>query len=114
MNQQAKTLIVFFNLKEGVKQSEYLKWAREIDLPTVNKLKSVSSFEVFKGMGVFGEQKASPWHFFEVIKIHCESEFLADIQTDIMSKVIEQFKAFTKDATFISTLDITLLNKVNY
>lgn len=109
MNQQAKTLIVFFNLKEGVKESEYLKWAKETDLPTVNKLNSVSSFEVFKGMGLFGEQKASPWHFFEVIKINSEDEFLADIQTDSMSKVVEQFQIFAKDATFISTLDITTL-----
>lgn len=109
MNQQAKTLIVFFNLKEGVNESEYLKWATETDLPTVNKLNSVSSFEVFKGMTVFGEQKASPWDFFEVIKINSEENFLADIQTEIMSKVVEQFQVFAKDATFISTLDITSL-----
>tara|TARA_B100000508_G_scaffold25878_2_gene18849 strand:- start:2898 stop:3227 length:330 start_codon:yes stop_codon:yes gene_type:complete len=109
VNQKAKTIIVFFNLKDGVKESEYQQWAKEIDLPTVNKLNSVGSFEVFKGMGLFGEQKASPWDFFEVIKIHCEDAFLADIQTDVMSKVIEQFQLFTEDAIFVSTVDITAL-----
>jgi hypothetical protein len=109
MSQQARTLIVFFNLKEGVKESEYLEWAKEVDLPTVSKLNSVSSFEVFKGIGIFGEQKASPWDFFEVIKIHSEEAFLADIQTDVMSKIVEQFQVFAKDATFISTQDISTL-----
>jgi hypothetical protein len=69
----------------------------------------VSSFEVFKGIGVFGEQKASPWVFFEMIKINSEDEFLADIQTDVMSKVVEQFQVFSKDETFVSTQDITTL-----
>lgn len=109
MNPQTKTLIVFFNLKEGVNESQYLKWARESDLPTVNNLNSVSSFEVFKGMTVFGEQKASPWDFFEVIKIHSEEAFLADVQTEVMTKVVEQFQVFAQDATFISTQDITTL-----
>lgn len=109
MSQQTNTLIVFFNLKDGVKESEYLTWAKETDLPTVNKLSSVDSFEVFKGLSVFGEQKAAPWDFFEVIKIQSEEAFVADIQSDVMTKVIEQFQLFTKDATFISTADITTL-----
>ncbi len=109
MSVQAKTLIVFFNLIDGVNESEYLKWALNTDVPTVNKLNSVSSFEVFKGVGVFGEQKSSPWDFFEILKIHSEDAFLEDIQTDMMSKVVEQFQAFAKDATFISTQDITTL-----
>lgn len=109
MSQQAKTLIVFFNLKEGVKESDYLTWAKTVDLSTVNKLSSVDSFEVFKGMSVFGEQKAAPWDFFEVIKIHSEDAFLSDIQTDVMTKVVEEFQVFAKDATFVSTQDITSL-----
>ncbi|WP_392341600.1 hypothetical protein [uncultured Shewanella sp.] len=78
-------------------------------MPIVSRLNSVSSFEVFKGIGVFGEQKASPWDFFEMIKINSEEEFLADIQTDVMLKVVEQFQVFSKDETFVSTQDITTL-----
>ena len=109
MNQQAKTLIVFFNLKDDVNESEYLKWAINVYIATVSKLNSVSSFEVLKGMNILGGQTMSPWDFFEVIKISSEEDFIEDIQTDTMTKVIEQFQLFTKDATFISTADITTL-----
>ncbi|MCG7584308.1 hypothetical protein [Photobacterium sp. OFAV2-7] len=40
-----KTLIVFFNLKEHVTDSDYLQWAKESDLPTVNSLESVKSYQ---------------------------------------------------------------------
>jgi len=109
MSQQARTLIVFFNLKTDVKEADYLKWAIDVDLATVNKLNSVSSIEVLKGMNMLGEQTASPWDFFEVIEISSEAAFLEDIQTDRMSKVIEQFQQFAKDVHFISTIDITSL-----
>ena len=109
MKKQANTLIVFFNLKDDVNESEYLSWAKNTDLPTVNKLNSVNSFEVFKGISIFGDQKESPWDYFEVFKVHSEDTFLTEIQTDVMSKVVEQFQVFVKDATFISTQDITTL-----
>ena len=109
MKQQAKTIIVFFNLKEGVQESEYLQWATDVDLVEVNKLNSVSSFDVLKGINVIGEKTASPWDFFEIIKVSSEAAFLEDIQTDTMAKVIEQFQLFAKEGTFISTQDITSL-----
>ncbi|SHG85837.1 hypothetical protein [Ferrimonas marina] len=102
----AKTLIVFFNLKPNTTESDYLNWAKEVDLPTVNQLGSVSSFEVFKGLTMFGEQKPSPWQYFEVIHIASEQAFLADVQTEEMQKVVAQFNAFAEDAHFIVTENI--------
>lgn len=101
-----KTLIVFFNLKEHVTDIDYLKWAKESDLPTVNSLQSVKSFEVFKGEGVFGTEDISPWQYFEVIRITSESEFISDIESEAMQKIIGQFQSFTQDATFVVSKNI--------
>lgn len=97
----AKTLIVFFNLKSTTDEAKYLQWAKESDLPTVNKLRSVVSFDVFKGISVFGTDKPSPWDYFEVIQINSEEAFLSDIQTKEMQNIVEQFQSFTEDAHFI-------------
>ncbi|MGR5239012.1 hypothetical protein [Vibrio alfacsensis] len=102
----AKMLIVFFNLKSTTDEPLYLKWAKESDLPTVNKLSSVSSFEVFKGISMFGQDQPSPWDYFEVIHIDSVDAFLSDIQTEEMQKIVEQFQSFTEDAHFIVTENI--------
>ncbi|MFA0412322.1 hypothetical protein AB4520_00775 [Vibrio renipiscarius] len=102
----AKTIIVFFNLKSTTDESQYLQWAKESDLPTVNTLSSVSSFEVFKGISMFGQDKPSPWDYFEVIHIDSADAFLNDIQTDEMQKIVEQFQSFAEDAHFIVTENI--------
>ena len=101
-----KTLIVFFNLKPTTSEAEYLNWAKTVDLPTVNQLNSVSSFEVFKAETLFGQNQASPWQYFEVINIESESAFTEDIQTDVMQAVVEQFQQFTQDAQFVATTNI--------
>ncbi|MGL5294636.1 MAG: hypothetical protein ACRC9V_12855, partial [Aeromonas sp.] len=82
MSEQATTLMVFFNLKTGTSEADYLAWARDVDLPTVNRLNSVTSFEVFKGQKMLGQQSASPWDYFEVIRIASEAQFLAEIQSE--------------------------------
>jgi len=102
----AKTLIVFFNLKSTTDEAQYLEWAKLSDLPTVNKLSSVSSFEVFKGISMFGQDKPSPWDYFEVIHIDSEEAFLTDIQNEEMQKIVEQFQEFTEDAHFIVTENV--------
>ena len=40
------TIVVLFNLKEGVNQRDYESWAKTVDIPTVNALPSVSRFSV--------------------------------------------------------------------
>lgn len=55
---------------------------------------------------MFGQDKSSPWDYFEVIYIYSEEAFLKDIQTDEMQKIIQQFEAFTEDAHFIETTNI--------
>ncbi|GAL34336.1 hypothetical protein JCM19240_1244 [Vibrio maritimus] len=107
----AKTLIVFFNLKNDTDETAYLNWAKEADLPTVNRLNSVSSFNVYKGLNMFGAQNTSPWDYFEVIEVSSEEAFLEDVQTAEMQVIVEQFNSFAKDAQFIVTENI--LNAMN-
>ena len=47
-------IIALFNLKPGVKMADYEAWARAKDLPTVNGLPSIKSFQVFKTKEVMG------------------------------------------------------------
>ncbi|KAB7696318.1 hypothetical protein GBN33_13665 [Plesiomonas shigelloides] len=109
MSEQAMTLIVFFNLKPDISEIDYLTWAKEVDLHTVNQLNSVTSFNIFKGLKILGKQNTSPWDYFEVIRIKSEKQFLQDIQHEEMQKVICQFEGFAANANFICTQDITSL-----
>lgn len=98
-----KTLIVLFNLKPEINEAEYLQWAKESDIPAVNKLSSILSFEVFKGISILGQEKLPLWGYFEVIHISSEDDFLNDIKSEQMQIIIQQFKAFTEDSIFILT-----------
>lgn len=104
-----QTIIVFFNLKPGVNESDYLAWAKNTDLPTVKQLSSVSSFDVYKGLNMLGEDKAPTWQYFEMINIQSQESFVAEIQNDVMKKVVEQFQAFAQDAHFIVTQNIATI-----
>ncbi len=97
------TIIVFFSLKPGINEAQYLQWAKESDMPVVNNLSSILSFEVFKGISMLGQDKTSPWDYFEVIHISSEDDFLNDIQTEKMQNIIKKFKSFTEDSNFILT-----------
>ena len=101
-----KTIIVFFNLKKEVNESDYLNWAKQIDLPTVNQLQSVTSFNVYKGLNLFGSNEQTPFQYFEIINVASEAEFLADVATEKMQKVVAQFQNFVEDAHFIVTENI--------
>ena len=75
----------------------------------MNRLRSVTRLEVFKGLKMLGQQSASPWDYFEVIRIASETQFLQESQSAQMQQVIRQFETFATDAQFICTRDITTL-----
>ena len=58
---------------------------------------------------MLGQQSASPWDYFEVIRIASETQFLQESQSAQMQQVIRQFETFATDAQFICTRDITTL-----
>ncbi len=97
------TIIVLFNLKAGVKASEYEAWAKSTDLPIVNKLGSVDSFKVFKSTGLLGSEAAPPFQYVEVLVVNDMGALGADIGSETMQRVAGEFRQFADDPLFIMT-----------
>lgn len=95
-------IIVLFNLKPGVSVADYEKFARETDLPIVNALPSVRSFEVLKAQGLLGGG-SSPYAYVEVIDLHSLEALGADVSTETMQKVAATFQSMADDPKFIIT-----------
>jgi len=99
-------LIALFNLKPGVKVDDYEAWARRVDLPTVNRLGSVSSFRVFKTTGMLGAQGAAPYAYVETIDIDDMDEFWNDVDSPVMREIAAAFAGMA-DVTFMTTEEIS-------
>lgn len=99
-------LIALFNLKPGVKVADYEAWARRVDLPTVNRLGSVSSFRVFKTTGMLGAQGAAPYAYVETIDIDDMDGFWNDVGSPVMAEIAAAF-ADMADVTFMTTEEIS-------
>ncbi len=97
----AKTLLALFNLKNDVSKDDYVAWARSVDLPTVNGLKSVDQFSAYSIGEVFGADTKPPYQYFEVIDVNDMDQFMSDIGTDTMQKVASEFQKFTDDVIFL-------------
>jgi hypothetical protein len=96
------TLIVFFNLKQSSSAAEYERWARQSDIPSVRKLRSVDSFEVLKASGVLGGGD-SPYQYFEIIRVKDMKLFGEDVGTQAVQKMAAEFNAFADKPMFILT-----------
>lgn len=96
------TVVVLFNLRSGVTVAEYEKFAREMDLPEVNRLPSVASFEVLKCQGLLGGG-ASPYQYIEILKLKSLEQLGQDVQSPVMQKVVSAFQALADSPQFIVT-----------
>ena len=99
-------LIALFNLKPGVNVADYEAWARRVDLPTVNRLGSVSSFRVFKTTGMLGAQVAAPYAYVETIDIDDMDGFWNDVGSPVMQEIAAAFAGMA-DVTFMTTEEIS-------
>lgn len=97
------TLIVLFNLKQGVSAADYEAWARATDLPTASALPSVEKFEVLKSQSVLGSAAAAPYQYIERIVVRDMQQLGADIATPAMQEVAAAFQAFADNPVFIVT-----------
>jgi hypothetical protein len=97
------TIVVLFNLKAGKSKSDYEAWAKATDLPTVNSLKSVDSFKVFRASGLLGSGASSPYQYIETLEINDMDGLFADIGGPVMQKVAAQFQVFADNPIFIVT-----------
>jgi hypothetical protein len=95
-------IIVLFNLKPGVRPAVYEEWATRVDLPIVNRLRSIDGFEVFKSASLLGSTAPPPYQYIEVLDVNDMASFGVDIATATMQRVAAEFAALA-DATFILT-----------
>ncbi len=96
-------IIAFFNLKPGISISDYEAWAKSKDLPTVNGLRSVDQFEVFRSVGLLGSDAKPPYAYIEVIDVNDMDVFGGDISTEAMQKIAAEFQSMAADPVFILT-----------
>ncbi|MBK6598128.1 MAG: EthD family reductase [Proteobacteria bacterium] len=96
------TVIVLFNLKPGASVADYERFARETDLPIVNKLPSVERFEVLKTAGLLGGGDA-PYQYVEVLRLKSLEALGQDVATEQMKNVAAEFRVFADNPQFILT-----------
>ncbi|MFZ4120875.1 MAG: hypothetical protein ACOYKM_04355 [Caulobacterales bacterium] len=96
-------IIALFNLKPGVTPQAYESWAKRVDLPTVNGLRSVESFEVFRSTGLLGSDAKPPYNYVEIIDVADMDMFFGDIGSEQMQKIAAEFQAMVTDLAFINT-----------
>lgn len=97
-----KSLIVLFNLKEGVSTTDYEAFAKELDIPTVKSLKSVSEFQVFKSEGIFGSETTPPYQYVEIIHFDSIENLISDMSNEPkMAEIPAKFQEFADNPVFI-------------
>lgn len=96
-------IVALFNLKPGVTAADYEAWAKRVDIPTVNGLKSIDSFEVFKSVGLLGSEARPPYAYVEIIDVADMDQFGKDVATETMQRVAAEFQAMASDLSFILT-----------
>ncbi len=95
-------VVVLFNLKPGVAAADYEKFAREMDLPQVNRLPSVLGFEVLKSQGLMGGG-ASPFQYIEILRLKSVEQLGQDAQSPVMQQVVSTFQSMADNPQFIVT-----------
>ena len=96
------TIVVLFNLKPGVSVADYERFARELDLPEVNRLPSVERFEVLKAQGLMSGGP-SPYAYIELLRLKSLEQLGKDVQSPTMQKVVSQFREMADNPLFIVT-----------
>jgi hypothetical protein len=96
------TIVVLFNLKPGVEASAYEAWARDRDLPNVNALPSVHGFRVLRSLGLLNGA-AAPYRYVELIELKSMQGFRAEVKSQVMQGVAQEFRQFADSPVFIVT-----------
>jgi hypothetical protein len=99
-------VIALFNLKPEVSPDEYLAFARELDLPTVNALPSIDSFRLFRSTGLLFSEDAPPYSYVEILDINDMDQFGRDASSEVMQDIAAKFQGMA-DVIFLSTEEIT-------
>ncbi len=95
------SIVVLFNLQDEGSRDKYESWAKSTDLPTVKALKSIDDFKVYKLNEVMGTSDAPPYQYCEVIEVNDMDTFGAEIATETMTRVAQEFQAFADNPIFV-------------
>lgn len=93
------TMVVLFNLREGVDAAAYEEWARTRDAVTVRSLPSIEGFRVVRIAGAL--RGDAPYEYVELIEINDMERFGEDIAGDEMTRVAEEFQQWADNPLFI-------------
>ncbi len=96
------TIVVLFNLKPGISVADYERFAREMDIPEVNRLPSVERFEVLKASGLMGGGE-SPYAYIEILRVRDLAALGQDVQSPVMQQVVSTFRGMADNPLFIVT-----------
>ena len=99
-----KTLIVLFNLKDGVNEKDYENWAKEVDIPIAGSLKSVRDFKLYRAEGIFGSDAVPPYKYIEILDINDFESLPSDIASEPkMKDVADKFQTLADSPIFLIT-----------
>jgi hypothetical protein len=96
-------IIVLFNLKPSTDRAAYEEWAKKVDIPGVNSLKSIDKFSVHVAEGLLGSDAKSPYEYIEVIDVADMNQFGKDVATEAMQRIAAEFQALADNPTFVLT-----------
>ena len=94
-------IIVLVTLKPGKNRADYEAWAAGTDLPTVNALGSVDSFQLYETTGLLGGG-TPPYDYVETIDVNDMDAFGRDVATEEMARIAAEFQGWA-DPVFILT-----------
>lgn len=95
------TVIVLFNLKPGISRSDYERWAREHDLPTVGALASMDRFEVLRSRGLLVGEGEPPYEYVEIMRVPDMDAFGRDLADPSVQAGAARFREFADNPVFI-------------
>lgn len=99
-------VVVLFNLKPGADVRAYEEWARGVDVPTVRSLPSVTDFNVYRTVGLFGSGEPAPYQYVEIIEAPDGGAFAAEAAGEKVTALAQQFMAFAEDPKFLVVEEI--------
>lgn len=99
----SQRIIVLFNLQDGKSAEDYEDWARTKDIPGVNGLGSVDSFEVFRSEGLLFSQSTPPYQYIEILDVNDMERFGEEAGSPDMTAIANEFQTeIAKDLVFIN------------
>jgi hypothetical protein len=94
-------IFCLFNLKPGVREEDYLHWARTLDIPNVRSLDSVHAFSVSRVIQRLRSDQDAPYTFIETIDISSIDDYRAGAGSDEFQKIASMFTEFADDPLFM-------------